>query len=82
MRPRRWSGKGSWRVQLEKNCTQLSDHVAEIEHSSNLEVKYASDMVKELDWMARRRQADICTLGYRLQHLEAWADAVAGDGSV
>ena len=56
--------------------------MAEFEHSSKLEFKYASDMVNELDWMARRGQADICTLGCRPQHLEDWADAVAGDGGV
>ena len=33
-------------VKLEDTFKQLSDHVAEFEHSSKLEFKYASDMVK------------------------------------
>ena len=65
-------------LELGENFKRLSDHVAESERSSKLEFECALNMVKEVDWVARQGQADICTLRYGLQQLEEWADTVAG----
>ena len=43
---------------MEDNFKQLSDQLVELEHSSKFEAKYGSDKV-EVDWLARRGQADI-----------------------
>ena len=68
-------------VELEENFKRLSDHVAVTERDTKLEFNCALDMVKEVDRLARRGQADICTLGYRLQQFEDGADKAAGDCS-
>ena len=48
---------------------ELERQTEELERSTKLEFKWASDMVKEVDWLTRRGHTVVCTQEVKLKKL-------------